>query len=330
MEKVLKAGLIGCGDYLRWLIDDINASQRVKVKSTFDLDSQKSEHRASQLNAVAVQSAEAIFNDPEITIVYLFTPPFARKELFEKAVAAGKHIITTKPLANSLQTAEYLHSLTHNKVHCAVFYGRTGNASVKKLKDIFDSGEIGQLALYKEDWFHHYPQWNNWATDREKNGGPFMDAMIHNLNKARYLIGAEVATFNYISENLAQQLKCNDTEFLKLNFGNGASSYLFITWAADLEVYSLQGNEREHYGILHLITDQGWYVKETTVDGQPAIEAKKENQVKTWKVEPLQRTPYDDFALSVMNGTKPDFDISDALTDIRIIDAAVKGLKSIN
>jgi len=30
---------------------------------------------------------------------------------------------------------------------------------------------------------------------------------------------------------------------MKINFENGASSWLFITWAADLEVYDKTGSE---------------------------------------------------------------------------------------
>ncbi len=236
-----KAGLIGCGDYLRWEIPHMLNSKHFQIKSTFDLDKVKSEKRAAELGATAVSSVDDIFNDKDIDIVCLFTPPWARLELFEKAVKSGKNIITTKPLANNMETATKLLELTKGKVKCAVFYGRAGNAVVETLKKVYDSGEIGRLALYKEDWFHHYPQWNNWATDREKNGGPFMDAMIHNLNKSRYLISSEPSAVSYTSENFAQKLKCNDTESMRVNFKNGSASYLFITWAADLEVFSLDG-----------------------------------------------------------------------------------------
>jgi len=195
------------------------------------------------------------------------------------------------------------------------------------MKKIFDSGEIGSLALYKEDWFHHYPQWNNWATDPEKNGGPFMDAMIHNLNKSRYLIGSKVKKVEYNSENYAQKLKCNDTESMRVYFENGSSSYLFISWAADLEVFSLDGNEREHYGIQHLITNQGWYVKDVEIDGQVYIQARKEKVLKKWKVEALANTHYDDVALAIEGSAPMKYDIKDAIIDIDILHHAVAGLK---
>lgn len=320
------AALIGCGDYLRWEIEKLNSCKLLKVTKTFDLDKAKSEKRASQLFAKAVESLQDIFEDHSIEIILIFTPPVARKELFKKAVESNKQIITTKPLAPSYKEALELFNMTKGKVECAVFYRRAGNASIEKLKEILRSNEIGQLALYKEEWYHHYPQWNNWATDPEKNGGPFMDAMIHNLNIARYLSDSKVISCNFFSDNHAQQLKCNDTEFLKVNFENGASAHLFITWAADLEVFDLTGNDREHYGITHIVTDKGWYVKEVQTPDGLFIEAKREHEIKRWKVTELPLNPYDDFVRNMEKKIHQNHDIAFALEDNRILDFAMKNV----
>lgn len=326
MAELLKAGMIGCGDYLRWEIDDLNSNRYLKVKSTFDLDQSKSRKIAGKINANPVESAEEIFEDPELRVVMIFTPPWARKDLFSKAVKTGKHIITTKPFGSNLKDAQELYGMVKDEVNCVVYYGRTGDANVEMIKKILDSGEIGHLALYKEDWLHHYPTWNDWATDPEKNGGPFMDAMVHNLNKARYLIGSQVKNINYFSDNFAQALKCRDTEFMKLDFENGSASYLFITWAADLEVFDPKGNDRVHYGIQQLITSEGWYITEEEEDGKPLIKAVKEKEIKSWTVDPLPYTKYDLFSINLQEGLAQPSDASDAIIDMQIMDAAVKSL----
>lgn len=328
MAVLLKAGLIGCGDYLRWEMDDLTSNKYLKVKSTFDLDRGKSRAIAGKINAYPVDGAGEIFEDPDIKVVLIFTPPWARKDLFAQAVETGKHIITTKPFASSLEDAEELYGMVKDRVNCAVFYGRSGNAPVEMIKKVLDSGEIGHLALYKEDWLHHYPVWNDWATDPEKNGGPFMDAMIHNLNKARYLVGSPVKQIHYFSDNHVQSLSCRDTEFMKLDFQNGASSYLFITWAADLEVFDPTGNDRVHYGIQHLITNRGWYITAEEQHGKVVIKAVKEKEVKTWEVDPLPFTKYDIFSINLQEGLAQPADAGDALIDMQIMDAAVKSLST--
>jgi hypothetical protein len=113
---------------------------------------------------------------------------------------------------------------------------------------------------------------------------------------------------------------------MKLDFVNGAVSYLFITWAADLEVFDRTGNDRVHYGIQQLITSEGWYLTEEEQQGKPIIQAVKENEVKTWKVDPLPHTKYDLFSIHVQQGLAQPADAGDALVDMQIMDKAVKSL----
>ncbi|GAH14903.1 unnamed protein product, partial [marine sediment metagenome] len=111
-----------------------------------------------------------------------------------------------------------------------------------------------------------------------------------------------------------------------INFENGASSYLFITWAGDLEVYDITGNDREHYGILHMITDLGWYITEEETDKGKVIRAKKEDRIKEWPVPAHQHTPYDEVSLSIQEGKPQKYDISPAVSDIRIMEQASKNV----
>jgi hypothetical protein len=83
-------------------------------------------------------------------------------------------------------------------------------------------------------YLHHDPQWNTWALDRDKNGGPFMDAMVHNLNIARYLMGRPMTACTFFSDSHAHQLPCADTEAMKCDFAdNGAT--LFDAFAAAVQ-----------------------------------------------------------------------------------------------
>lgn len=318
MNTIHKAGLIGCGDYLQWEIDKLNNSTKMKVKYTFDLDPVKSNFRAKQLRADVAENVDVIFDDPEISIVLLYLPPFSRKEYFKRAALTGKHIITTKPLSNNLNNALELADIVKDKVECSVFYGRTGDAVTEELKRLFNSGKIGKLALYKEDWFHHYPTWNSWATDKEKNGGPFMDAMIHNLNKSRYLIGEQVEDIYFSSQNHAQAINCNDTEFMHVTFSNNKASHLFITWAADLEVFDTKANNREHIGPQYMISDKGWWIEAGYDADKPFIQAKKEGKTRIFEVPAPTETPYDQFCACLDEGVEQPFDIKDALMDIEL------------
>lgn len=320
----LNMAIIGCGDYvMRWESSSIAASERIRVKSLFDLDEKNAKLLQKKTDGELAESADAIFKDPEISIVCIFVPPWVRKELMIKAAETGKHIITTKPLAPNIEDSRAIVEGADDKVKCAVFYRRTGDPVFVKLKNIYESGEIGKLALYKQDWLHHYPQWNDWALDPEKNGGPFMDAMIHNLNIARYLMGRKTTASVLFTDNHAHpDLKCKDTEFMKVDFEDKGAAHLFITWAADLEVFSLEGNDREHIDIWYMITDQGWRVTVESIEQKSVIIASRNGKKKSWDVEPFEMTPYDAVAASVETNApmRPDIvSLQEAFEDILLV-----------
>ena len=324
MNASHQIGIVGCGDFLRWQSESIKKSQRVKVKALFDTDPARAEKYAGALGGEVVRAVDAILADKAIDVVCLFVPPWVRKDLLVRAAQAGKHIIATKPLGPAVEDcAAMVSAVEKAKVKCGVLYRRTDHAASETYKQIFASGEIGRLALYKHDWIHHYPEWNQWALDPEKNGGPFMDAMIHNMNMARYLMGHPASFCTYFSDNLAHPgLKCNDTEFMKLDFKDGGTAHLFITWAADLAVYSKDGNNREHIDIFYMITDKGWRLTDAWKDGKLLITASREGKAKTWTVEPPALTPYDAFVASIeSNGPLPSNipSVREAYEDIKIL-----------
>ena len=260
----MNLGILGCGDFLRWQEETLKASRKVQVKAVYDPNRERAESWAERLDAKAAASEDEILTDPEIDLVSLFVPPWLRQDLFLRAADHGKHLLPTKPLGHNAAACDAMvDAVVRNKVRCGVIYRSAGNPWFDTVKSLLEEGRYGKLALFRQDWIHHYPQWADWALDPEKNGGPFMDAMIHNLNIARYFMARPMRTATWFSDKLAHSdLPCADTESLRVDFEGGGVAQLFITWAADLAVHSTEGNFREHIDLLYLVTDQGWHITE--------------------------------------------------------------------
>ncbi len=290
--KVYRAGLLGCGDFTRIQTPGLLRSERVKVTRAYDPNPEAAKVVSDRLGAAVADSAEAILEDPAIDIALIFTPPFTRRALVEKAVAAGKRIITTKPLASTLEDARAISDATRDG-RCLVIYKRTGDAGIQSLKKILVSRELGDLALYRHDWVHHYPYWAPWALDPKKNGGPLIDALIHNLNTARHLADREVVGFGYHGYRLTQQFAIPDTELLILDFEGGATAQLFITWAADLAIYDRKANDRERININYVVTSERYLLRFETRETRPVICATRDGHVRLYPVEAHPLTIYD-------------------------------------
>jgi predicted dehydrogenase len=315
--KVHKAGLLGCGDFTRIQSPILQKSERVRVVSVYDPNPEAARTTAALLGASVADSSDAILGDRTIDIALVFTPPFTRRELVEKAVAAGKKIITTKPLAPDVASARAIAEATKDG-QCLVIYKRTGNAQVGGLKKLLDSGEVGSLALYRHDWIHHYPYWASWALDPKKNGGPLVDAMIHNLNTARFLAGREVFALGYHGYLLTHRFDVPDTELLIVDFEGGATAHLFITWAADLAIYDRKANDRERIDINYLVTTKGWLVRFEQREGRPLISATKDGDVRLYPVEAPALTLYDRFIEDIEAGRPVETSAQEACRDIEL------------
>jgi predicted dehydrogenase len=315
--KVLRAGLLGAGDFARIQSPILRNSQRLRVESVYDPNAEAARVTAERLGARVTGSSDAILRDPALEVALIFTPPFTRRELVEAAVAAGKRIVTTKPLAPNLADARRIAEATRDQA-CLVIYKRTGNAQVQSLKKVLDSGEVGGLGLYRHDWIHHYPYWSPWSLDPQKNGGPLVDAMIHNLNTARFLAGREVVAYGYHGYRLSHDFAIPDTELLVLDFDGGATAHLSITWGADLAIYDRKANDRERIDINYVVTTKGFLLRFETRDGRPMISATRDGRVLLFPVEPPPLTLYDRWVEDVEAGRPVETSVPEALADIEL------------
>ena len=315
--KTYRAGLLGAGDFARIQSPLLLRSARIRVASVHDPNADAARVTADRLGARVVDSPDLIFAHPDIDVALVYTPPFTRLELVRKAVAAGKEVITTKPLAPTLAEAQAIADLTRNG-RCLVIYKRTGSPQVRTLKKVLDSGEVGALALYKHDWIHHFPYWAPWAIDPKKNGGPLVDALIHNLNTARFLAGREVVAFGYHGHRLTQDFAIPDTELLVLDFEGGAIAHLSITWAADLAIYDVKANDRERIDVNFVVTKDRWLLRFETRDGRPMVNATRDGQIRLYPVVAPPLNLYDQWAEDIEAGRPVETSAQEALRDLQL------------
>jgi predicted dehydrogenase len=320
--SVVRLGVLGCGDFTRLQTPALKKSRRVQVVAAYDPREPLARKVAEDFGARVTASADALIEAADVDAVVIYTPPFTHRELVEKTVAAGKRVITTKPLAPNPEDARVIAEATRDG-RALVVYKRVGSPQHQALKAFFASGEVGRLMLYRHDWVHHFPYWIPWALDPVKNGGPLVDAMIHNLNAVRDLVGQPVAALTYHGYNLSHEWPVRDTESLVVDFVGGATAHLFITWAADLAVYDRQANDRERIDIHYMISSTGHLVRFETRDGRPVIAASRDGRVSIWPVEPLAHTHFDRWVTDLEEGRPIECSTEDACRDIELLHAAL-------
>jgi predicted dehydrogenase len=137
----------------------------------------------------------SVVEDPEIDIIDIATPNHLHAEIAIAAAAAGKHIISEKPLARSGEEAKTMYDAVKNAgiVHMVAFnYRRT--PAVALAKKYIDEGGIGDIlsfrGTYLQDWSADPDGPLSWRFQKSIAGsGSLGDIGTHVVDMARYLCG---------------------------------------------------------------------------------------------------------------------------------------------
>ncbi len=95
-------------------------AEHFRLAAVCSKEHDKVESYASTFGVTPYHSLDALLNDQSIPAVGLMTGPFGRGELISRAIQAGKHVMTTKPIEvdpeaalSALRLAKSLHKVVH-------------------------------------------------------------------------------------------------------------------------------------------------------------------------------------------------------------------------
>lgn len=144
-KDVCKVGLIGCGTIADAYIRGLRAFPELELVALSDLDVGRAEAKAQEYGVPKGGSVEALLADGEVDIAVNLTVPAVHAEVSLRALEAGKHVYSEKPLAIRREDgARLLGAADANglRLGCApdTFLGSGGQTCRKLL----DEGAIGE------------------------------------------------------------------------------------------------------------------------------------------------------------------------------------------
>ncbi len=176
MERV-GIGVIGCGYISAAYLKAAKLFPILEVRALADLNHEAAEARAQEFGLKAV-SIEKLLADPKIEIVVNLTIPKAHVEVSLKAIEAGKHVHSEKPLGVALAEAKKLIELAQKRklrVGCApdTFLG----GAHQTCRKLIDEGRIGTPVAGAA--FFMCPGHERWHPNPdfyyEQGAGPMLD-----------------------------------------------------------------------------------------------------------------------------------------------------------
>ena len=151
----------------------------------------------------------------DIDAVSLATPSGLHYDQASQALRAGKHVLTEKPMAITLEQADTMiaaQSETGRTLGC-VFQQRFNPAAVI-VKSAIDSGRFGKilhanayLKWYRSQGYYDAGGWR--GTWRMDGGGALMNQSVHYIDLMQWLVGG-VASVRGYSETLNHRIETED------------------------------------------------------------------------------------------------------------------------
>ena len=147
---MINVGLIGFGYWGPNLARNFNLNSDFNLSAICDFSSDRLEAAGKHYPQVNLyKDINEFYNDTALDAIAIATPVATHFKLAKKALMTGRHVWLEKPMTETVAQAEELIELAKQKKrvllvdHTFVYTG-----AVRKIKEVIDKGELGDLVYY--------------------------------------------------------------------------------------------------------------------------------------------------------------------------------------
>ncbi len=156
----------------------------------------------------------ALLRRDDVDLVDICTPGDTHAEIAVAALAAGKHVLCEKPLANSLDEARRMSAAADEArahgVHAMVGFNYRRVPALALARRLVAEGRLGELrhvrAMYLQDWLSDADSPMTWRLRREQAGsGALGDIGAHVVDAAQFVTGQGIEGVSALTETFVRE-----------------------------------------------------------------------------------------------------------------------------
>lgn len=146
-DSRVSVAIVGCGYWGPNLIRNFASLREFKVAGIADSNPQRLAQVAREQRIDrAVGDADELFEDPDVEAVAIATPVSTHTDLARRALLAGKHVLLTKPMADSTASCDELLALAEERnLLVAVDHTFLFTSAVECIKDMLERQALGDI-----------------------------------------------------------------------------------------------------------------------------------------------------------------------------------------
>lgn len=232
--KNVKFGLVGCGRISKNHFKSIAEIPEAEIIACCDKIEERAIASAKEYSIKKhYKNYTEMLDNEELDGVLICTPSGLHPEMGIEAANRGFHVVTEKPMAISLKSAdELVHACDKNDVHLFVVKQNRLNTTMQLLKKAIDKGRFGRIYMVQSNVMWQRPQayydLAKWRGTWEFDGGAFMNQASHYVDSLYWMIG-EVESVMAETATMARKIEAEDTGSAILKFRNGVIGTINVT-----------------------------------------------------------------------------------------------------
>lgn len=326
--KTLRVAILGLGSYGTRVADAMKDCKAAKLVGAISgtpakLTDWQSKYGIDQKNCYNYENFDSIKNNPNIDAVYLTTPNSLHMPHCLRVAAAGKHVISEKPMAlNAAEGQKMVDACKKANVKLLVGYRMHFEPKTLEIVKMRAAGEFGKILFFQGLSGFKIGDPTQWRLKKElAGGGAMMDIGVYSINGSRYMIGEEPIWVT------AQEVKTNPEKFkegvdetitFQLGFPGGAVASCLSTYTMnDLDKFFLDG-------------DKGFAEMQPSTGYGPIKARTKSTGELTHPHVTHQTVQMDEMAGIILDGKTPTIPVDgeEGLKDLKIVDAIYEAVKT--
>ena len=327
LDRKIRFALVGCGRIAQSHINAMRQhADRIELTDVCDVDPAALQKAVEDTGAVGHRKLSDMLASTTADIVVLTTPSGLHPEQAVEIAAAGKHVMTEKPMATRLQDGvRMVKACDEAGVRLFVVKQNRRNATLQLLKRAMEKRRFGRLYMININVFcpQSYYDSASWRGTWEFDGGAFMNQASHYVDLLEWL-GGPLESVQAYTATLARNIEVEDSGVIGLRWRSGALGSVnvtMLTYPQNLEgsitIIGEKGTVR--IGGVAVNEIQQWQFAESDPDDEAVASASYE----TTSVYGFGHPLYYDNVIQVLRGeAEPETDGREGLKSLEVLIAA--------
>ncbi len=341
--KKLRVGVIGVGNISKHHINGYIKNPNVELCAFCDINKEQLEKMGKTYNVDHLYTdVDEMLAKENLDGVSVCTWNIAHSTSAIKALNAGVHVFTEKPMAINLEEAKKMKEAAdkNGKLLMVGFVCRHDRDS-KVVKEFADKNYFGDFYYVRTEYLRRNGNPGGWFANKElSGGGPVIDLGVHFIDLARYIMGnpkpvsVYAVTYeklkdrsnikgsrSYTSVGKTEKDVCTveDLASALIKFDNGATLKVEVSFALNikqdsctLDLYGTKGGVKM-YPELEMYTEVNDYLADVKLP-----------DVKPYEFSEAFEAEIDHFVDCILNGTKCMAPAEDGIEIMKILDGIYK------